>query len=77
MPQPSIHRPNRQPASAPKWYTPLRKKTPPLAAKQNGGAGTEKRPTHLIIPSFADMSIPLIENRKNPKMAWSAIKDGV
>jgi hypothetical protein len=39
------------------WY--VDKKTPPLAAKRNGGAGTEKRPTSLMIPSFAAMSIVL------------------
>ncbi len=33
------------------------KKTPPLAAKRNGGAGTEKRPMVLMIPSFAVLSI--------------------
>ena len=40
---------------------PKNKKTPPLAAKRNGGAGTEKRPSidTLIIPSFAVLSIDL------------------
>jgi hypothetical protein len=33
------------------------KKTPPLAAKRNGGAGTEKRPTFLMIPLSAFLSI--------------------
>ena len=33
------------------------KKTPPLAAKRNGGAGTEKRPTPLMIPIFTLLSI--------------------
>jgi len=37
----------------------ITKKTPPLAAKRNGGAGTEKRPKHLssMIPSFLGLSI--------------------
>ena len=35
---------------------PLNKKTPPFAAKRNGGAGTEKRPMTLIIAGFQVLS---------------------
>jgi hypothetical protein len=50
---------DRMPRIFVRGYDRKKIKTPPLAAKRNGGAGTEKRPYHLfsMITAFPPLSI--------------------